>query len=287
MTPNAMPPAASHAGATGVPAYDWLRPDTLSVPMLPTLAQQVIEVTADPDLSVGRLSTIVSKDQVLASRVLGLANSAYSAPMQPISTIPEAVVRLGTNAIRNVVITVCYTSRLHDPATYGARGRALVDHGIGTAYLARLVADRCHASPDEAFLCGLLHDVGKLVVLKAAFDHRRKTGTSVAEPELAAAIETAHAELGALALRQWRLPETLDEPVRYHHRYLHARTYPREAAITYCANLLSHRYGFGCTADERGADDTVFTFLEMDEAWIHEVDAHAPGLFDVARQILA
>jgi len=277
--------AASETG--DLARFEWLSVDRLSMPMLPTLAQQVIEVAADPDVSVARLSAIVSKDQVLAGRVLGLANSAYSSPLQPISTIPEAVVRLGTNAIRNVVVTVCYTSRMQDPATYGARGHVLVDHAIGTAYLARLVAERCHVSPEEAFLFGLLHDVGKLVVLKSAFDHRRKTGRAVPDEEIAAAIDGHHADLGGVALRQWRLPETLEEPVRFHHRYLHAQTYPREAAVAYCANLLSHRYGFGCEADAGGADDTVFTFLEIEDSWIDEVDARAPGLFDVARRFLS
>jgi putative nucleotidyltransferase with HDIG domain len=289
MNPAAQDPGACApvTGAAEARRPEWLAHEELEIPMLPALAQQVIAVASDPEVSVTRLSGLVSKDQVLAARVLGLANSAYSAPLQPISTLPEAVVRLGTRAIRNVVVTVCYASRLHDPKIYGPLGPALVDHGIGTAYLARLVAERVHASPDEAFLCGLLHDVGKLVVLKTAHDWRRRTGHEIPAGEITEAIDAHHAELGGLALRQWRLPETLDEPVRFHHRYLHARHYPREAAIAYCANLLSHRYGFGCEADAGGDGDTVFTFLEIEEAWLLDVDARAPGLFEVARQFLS
>ncbi|MFN8057729.1 MAG: HDOD domain-containing protein [Vicinamibacterales bacterium] len=107
----------------------------------------------------------ISKDQVLASRVLGLANSAYSGSMHRISTVTDAIVRLGIGAVRNVVVTVCFTSRMHDPKIYGALGPLLVDHAIGTAYMARLVADQSRRGRRRGpAIYGLLHDIGKLVI---------------------------------------------------------------------------------------------------------------------------
>jgi HD-like signal output (HDOD) protein len=131
---------------------DWLKATDFSIPVLPAIAARVIEVASDPEVPVSQLARIVSKDQVLATRVLGFANSAYSAPMQEIDSVTDAIVRMGTAAVRNVVVTVCFASRMHDPKVYGEHGAALVDHGIGTAYLSRLVAERAGVPEEEAFL---------------------------------------------------------------------------------------------------------------------------------------
>ena len=104
-----------------------------AIPMLPDFAIKVIELVRDPDVSIAQLSGIVSKDPVLASRLLGLANSAYFASMQEISTVQEAIVRMGTGAVRNLVVTVCFYSRMQDRKVYGERGKPLLEHGIGTA----------------------------------------------------------------------------------------------------------------------------------------------------------
>jgi HD-like signal output (HDOD) protein len=266
---------------------EWLRLETGDLPMLPSLAHRVIALVNDPEMRVAQLSAVVSKDQVLASRVLALANSAYSSPSLPITTVKDAIVRLGITAVRNVVITVSFTSQLAHPAIYGARGRALAEHGLGAAYAARLVAERARANVEEAHLYGLLHDIGKLIVLKRAYDYRRAGHTSLTDEEIEWALREHHAEIGGWALRRWKLPESLDVPVLFHHEYRRAPGPGPEAAIAYLANLLSHRYGFGCERDPLDVlADPVCARLDIDRTWLDATDAHAPGLFQVARQIL-
>lgn len=274
-------PAASQLGV-------WLTPNNTAIPVLPTLASRVIEMASDPDMSVVQLSNVIAKDQVLASRLLSLANSAYCAPLQEVTTIPDAVIRVGTNGVRNMVFTVCFSSRMYDPAIYGEQGRRLIEHGIGTAYLARIVADHAGESEDEAFLYGLLHDIGKLLILKLAFDHKRRSGAPVPDEELALAMDTQHAAFGAITLRRWGLPTTLDDPVRCHHDYQSASE-PRKAMVAYLANRLSHRYGFGCEPDAEPSDlasDQAFLGLGLTPAWLEDTDARAPGLVEVAFRTL-
>jgi HD-like signal output (HDOD) protein len=267
--------------------WAWLRDDDTAVPVLPTLAHRVIDIAGDPDVYVGRLAAVVSKDQVLAARVLQMANSAYSSPLQTISTVSDAVIRLGTAAVRNVVMTVCLASRMHDPEVYGDRGASLVDHALGTAYLARLLADHARVQPDEAFLYGLLHDIGKLVILKQAHRHGKQTGQPVAPMYVELALLERHAAMGSVALRKWRLPESLDAPVRHHHDYQAAPQMRREAAVAYAANLLAHRYGFGCAAQPVDVlADPVSRDLGLDAEWVAHLDERAPGLVEVARQSL-
>jgi HD-like signal output (HDOD) protein len=266
-------------------AFAWIREDDTSVPVLPALAGRVIELTSNPEVTVSQISAVVSKDQVLAARVLQLANSIYSSPLMTISTVAEAIVRLGTTAVRNVVVMVCLTSRMQDPAVYGDRGRALVEHALGTAYLARFAAERARVDLDEAFLYGLLHDIGKLVLMKQAHDYRKRTGHPVPPTHLEIALLERHAAMGSLAMRRWRLPEALDEPVLYHHDPLAAPTRRAEALVAYAANALAHRYGFGCPIVEADVlDDPLMAEIQIDAQWLAAVDTRAPGLIEVARQ---
>ncbi len=266
---------------------DWLAPNNTAIPVLPTLASRVIEMASDPDASAVHLANVIAKDQVLASRLLGLANSAYCGAMQQITTIPDAIIRVGTTGVRNMVFTVCFSSKMYDPAIYGDQGRQLIDHGIGTAYLARGVADQANESEDEAFLYGLLHDIGKLLILKLAYDYRRRTGITVPPEEMAAAMEQQHANFGAITLRRWGLPNSLDEPVRWHHDYLGSAKDSRKAMVAYLGDRLSHRYGFGCEKEQYDITaDPVFQGFGLDPEWLADTDARAPGLFEVARRTL-
>lgn len=259
-----------------------------AIPMLPDFAIKVIELVRDPDVSIAQLSGIVSKDPVLASRLLGLANSAYFASMQEISTVQESIVRMGTGAVRNLVVTVCFYSRMQDRKIYGERGKPLLEHGIGTAYMARLAAEPSRLDADESFMYGLLHDIGKMVILKVAHDGYRQSGMAVAPAELEALITELHPVVGARVLRRWHLPTMLDEPIVYHHDWRAATVEPKKAALTYFANRLSHRYGFGCPKDDANLlEDPVCEMLGVDAEWMEDADQHAPGLVDVAKKILS
>lgn len=266
--------------------YPWLRPESLSLPMLPDQAMRAMQVASDPDLTVSRMAAVVSKDPVLATRVLGLANSAMYGGMVPLRSVQDAVVRLGVHTVRNLVVTVAMHAQTASRGVYGTHGPRFMDHALGTAYLARLVADEVDADVEEAFLIGLLHDIGKLVVLKTAFEHRRRDGACIPEEEVAAALSALHAQCGAIALHFWRLPDEVLDVVRHHHDYTLAVN-PRSAAVCTAANLLSHRYGFGCTPEgDAVMESPVWEFLGLDSRWVTANDERAPGLFNAARQAL-
>ena len=202
----------------------------------------------DPDVSVTQLARVTSRDQVLAARMLRLANSAYCAPLQEITTISEAVVRLGTASVRNVVLATCMASRLQSGNTYGAHGRGLAAHGIGTAFLAQLVARVAVVNQEEAFLYGLVHDIGQAARPAAVQGLRPRRRQGAVRRRSADVIDARHAEFGGRVLREWRLPPVIEEPVVYHHRPDECTSHTFEASVCYMADRLSHRYGFGCDA---------------------------------------
>jgi putative nucleotidyltransferase with HDIG domain len=270
------------------PFADWMRSNTANIPMLPEVATRIIAIAANPDVTISHLAQVISKDQVLTTRLLSLANSAYYSSPVDVGTVPEAIMRVGAAAVRNLAVTLCVTSRMRERNVYGTHGQSLVDHSIGTAYLARLVADDVNIDPEQAFLCGLLHDIGKMVILKWHHDHVKRTGQPMDPTELAELLGRWHPYVAERAFRRWGLPSELNEPVLYHHDYEHAPTARRLSAVIYLANRLSHRYGFGCEPD--GFDplaDPVVLELGLDADWLAEIDQRAPGLFAVAREALA
>jgi len=272
---------------------DWIRSGAWcssldsSMPMLPALAHEAIGVAANPDVTVARLSRVVAKDPVLATRVVQLANAAYCAPMQTVTSLKAATVRMGTAAVRNLVITVCLASRDCDTKTYGNGGPAQIEHAIGTAHMAHLVAGRVGWDQDEAFLGGLLHDIGKLMLLKLANDWTRWHGLPVSAEEVADVLATEHAGVGNMVLRTSQFPTPLIEVVLWHHEPLQAPALPHEAQVIYLADRLSHRYGFGCEPDDRPiVGDENIARLEISEQWLLDVDRRAPALFAAATRAL-
>jgi putative nucleotidyltransferase with HDIG domain len=280
-----MPEHAPRAVVTAESSVDWMKVRSTNIPMLPELATRVISLVSDPNVTLTHLAQVITKDQVLTTRLLSLANSAYYASAADISSVPEAIMRVGSLAVRNQAVTLCVTSRMTDRRVYGEQGQDLVHHGIGTAYVARLVADETSQPPDQAFLCGLLHDIGKLVMLKWRYDHVKRTGEMIDPSLFEQMLATRHAEVGSLALQRWGLPADLEEPVLCHHDYAAATGNRELAAVIYLANRLSHRYGFGCQPDDYDPmTDPVTEELGLDANWIAELDAKAPGLYEVARQ---
>lgn len=286
MSQPSSPAVAASPLAIRIADHPWLRPDDLSIPMLPDQATRVLQLVGDPDVTIATLAAVVSKDPVLATRVLGMANSALYGAMTSLRSVSDAVVRLGTRTVRNVVVTVSMQSQFKSSEAYGQDGFRFMDHAVGTAYVAHLIADHARGDVDEAFLCGLLHDIGKLVILKTAHQHQKKHGVTIEPDDLQNALTEHHALCGALALGFWNVPDEVRHVVQYHHAFEESPD-PQAAAICYAANLLSHRYGFGCAAlGDEVLDDAVFPYLELDEVWMAKADVRAPGLFNAARQAL-
>jgi putative nucleotidyltransferase with HDIG domain len=269
-----------------VESGDWADSSDAAMPMLPALAADVMSLAIDPEISIARIARVIAKDQVLATRVLRLANSAYCAPMQEITTVNDAIVRMGTGPVRNVVLAVCFTSRLQGANVYGSQGRELMDHAIGTAYLARLVAEKLGEDADEAFMCGLLHDLGKLLLLRLSRDFIKYGAPTPSTQEIETVLKERHPEIGARLMKQWQLPEALEHPVRFHHDPDACPSHKGQATVAYVANRLAHRYGFGCPADSANLlEDPICVKVGLNETWLADLDRRAPGLFQVARQI--
>ena len=265
---------------------DWANEDQAKIPMLPAHVRELAELAFDPEVSAKRIAATVAKDPVLAMQVIRMANSAASASATTITDINDAVVRLGTQSVRNTVVAGCLNAQLVDPRVYGTRGQEIVDHSLGTALLASTLAKR-HGTSGEMFLGGLLHDIGKLLILKLAHDVRENSDNAPMQHEVDAVIIDRHAQMGGWLAGRWSMPTALGDPIVWHHDPEWAEDHT-SAAIIYSANRLAHRYGFGCEPDasDELLADPILAEIGMDEMRLAALDAEAPALFNTTKHIL-
>jgi putative nucleotidyltransferase with HDIG domain len=196
-----------------------------SLPSLPAVYTELVAAAGDPDASVRHLGSIVSKDLAMTSKVLHLVNSSLFGLRRPVLDPGEACVYLGVDTIKALVLSLGVFSQ------YRGSGRFSVEelqaHSLRTAALAKQIAafERfSKADIDEAFLAGMLHDVGKLVLAincpreyEDCIAAARDANVPILEAE-ASAFGITHAEAGMYLLRLWGLPDTVTEAVAFHHR---------------------------------------------------------------------
>jgi putative nucleotidyltransferase with HDIG domain len=197
----------------------------IGLPTLPTVVSKMIDLVDSPRTSAGLLARLISADQALTAKVLKLANSAYYGFPREISTVNMAIVVLGFNAVKEMGLSISVfdvfkktaSSAIFDVARFW-------EHSVGCGTASRMLARTYRpAIAGEAFVAGLLHDVGK-VILKQYFDNelasiitlQKDKGMSLEEAE-EAIIGTSHAQIGSWLAEKWNLPKIICETILHHH----------------------------------------------------------------------
>jgi putative nucleotidyltransferase with HDIG domain len=211
---------------------------SIDLPLLPEVAQQVLTATSDENTEVKHLAALVQRDPSMAANLLRIANSSlYAAPV-PLVTIPQAVARLGISKIREAALLISCKSRVFRGTSDTVR--RLFKHSIAAATFAQELARMRRWNVEEAFLCGLLHDVGKPVLLQTLEDLQRDLGVSLDGESRDFAVQASHAAVGEALVKHWKLPARLGETILYHHDPASAPNCAQTAMMTQLADELAH-----------------------------------------------
>lgn len=194
--------------------------DTL--PALPQAVREVMQALQRDNVSVERSIHLIEQDQALAARTLRVANSAFYGMSGRVGRIGDAVTLLGLRAVSGVLLAVSYSNGLDTSRCTGFSFRSYWRHSMAAALAARLLAPRLRLDPDEGFVAGLLHDIGKLV-LAAHFPAEGAQAIALARSADVADVEAeratlglTHAEIGAVLVRHWRFPSEVVQAVEHH-----------------------------------------------------------------------
>ncbi|HAA01895.1 MAG TPA: hypothetical protein DCE18_00825 [Syntrophobacteraceae bacterium] len=250
------------------------------LPTLPHILLQLIRTCNQDNIKISEIAKVIEKDPSLISKIIKLANSAYFSPSRKIVTAEDAVGFLGTNAIKSMAICSSVYEVFHKTSTNAVFNMKLFWwHSLKCAIIAKLIAKATKFNGgDEAFLSGVLHDIGKLVMwVNFPRQYADLLKVHASQPDLVLAGESqmgaTHAEVGAWLLDKWNFQSFIADSVLYHHyplnRILHALPLVK---MIYVANALSTVSNDGL-ADGFEAAQVVFGFTQTQvESLLSEAD---------------
>lgn len=231
----------------------------------------VIEACDNADTSVNDLTGLISSDQSLVAMLLKLANSAYYGYARRIETLPEAIVLLGFSTIKSLAITATTMNLLFQSDDNLTETRHEIwSHSLGTGVAARALArKRGNIHPEKAFVAGLLHDLGMIILsvyrkddFERVLEHASTMGVTyeAAEEEL---LGYNHADLGAYVAEAWSFPATHCEAIRCHHNPNEATLQPALAQVAHLADWMVIDLGVGKLVDAEQPDPDTAALTEF------------------------
>ncbi|MCB1749702.1 MAG: HDOD domain-containing protein [Gammaproteobacteria bacterium] len=229
----------------------------------PDVCARVLQLARSPTASADDIGAVVACDPTLTSRVLRIANSPLYGLRGRVDTVSRAITILGSDALVNLVVAVSAVASFSRIANDLVNMDTFWRHSLYSALIARDLARQCHVlHPERLFVAGLLHDIGSLVIYHRTPDTARALLTAAAGDEgRMFALERdnfgfSHAEVGALLLESWTLPEALQDAVRWHHEPASAPGDQSDPALVHIADALANHSGIGGFC-EVAATDTV------------------------------
>ena len=229
-----------------------IREGKVELPVLPEAAARVRAIVA-ADGGAPQIVAVIEREPALAAAVLRYANSVAYAGLREITNLQQAVMRLGFGAVERTVLALSAKNAFssgdrRDEHLY----RKLWTHSVTTALAARRLAPRSPAfSSETVFLAGLLHDIGKLVVLRTAVGMRQRdpAQSAFSEATLIEFFDALHCKVGDVLCDAWHIPAEIRDVIARHHEEHLSGAPDLLVATVQVANLMSRKIGASLKPD--------------------------------------
>lgn len=242
--------------------YERIIKTVYGISKLPTLSivtSRVMQLLSNPNTSIQKLTDLISQDQALATAVLKVVNSSYYGFPRQIATIKHALVILGFNEIRNIVVTVSILRNfwnIQNPTQFDHL--EFWKHSLGCAMAAGMLAKffRYRVS-GKVFIGGLIHDIGKIVLDQYIHDLFEEVMEWVVSQDISfyqaerEVLGITHAEIGGLLAKSWNLPVDIEEAIEFHHTPRKATVNPQFCSIIHLSDVLVRMKSIGSAGDEK------------------------------------
>jgi len=224
--------------------------DIENLPTPPVVYTRINEAITDPNTSAYQIASIISEDPAMSAKILRLSNSAFYGCSREITSIKQATITVGLEAIRSIILSTSVFNAFNSQPHLAQFQEDFWRHSLATATACRVLTWKLSSewirNVDRAFSVGLLHDIGKLVMVTYMPQEWEKILPVLTKGESPAFIIErdilgyTHAEVGAALAKRWNLPEFIQDALAFHH-FPHSS--PKEgslAPLVYAGNLLSH-----------------------------------------------
>lgn len=266
--------------------------DLSSLPTLPAFVTVITGMVEDDSTSAQEIGDIIQRDQVLSAKILKLVNSPVYGFPRRISSVTHALVLLGFNVVKGLVLSTAVFDDLAKETS------GLWKHSLGTALLSRRIGKELGVlDPEECMIAGLLHDLGKVILSHLALEDyvgaialAHSSGRHIAEVEREV-FGVDHSRIALWLALRWHLPDRLTDALTYHHQPSLAKSGSQMAAIVHLADILARAMNYGESGDGTmpALDQAAFAglglgfeqldhiMLEADEQYRQGADVFATG----------
>ncbi len=226
---------------------DSLLSNNLELVSLPEIVFQLNDMVNDPNCSAADIGKVISKDTGLTMRLLKIVNSPFYGFPSSIETIPMAITVMGIRQLRDLTFATCVIGKYRDIPSDILNPDNFWSHSIATATAAQIIAKKVNLSNSERlFTCGILHDIGLLIMALAAPAITRQVlelSRDSSKPYHDLQINVfgfSQSDLGAALIRKWHLPDSFIEPIQLQQTNKVAMHSPMETAILKVANVIAN-----------------------------------------------
>ncbi len=209
---------------------------TIEVPMLPDIAQKVLQLANDPDSSAAQLAKLIQSDQSLAGHVMHIANSAAYSPQSTLVSLQQAIARLGLNQVSDIALAASISSEAFSAPGFEDYCRRVWRHALLTGLWAKEIARVGRRNVEAVFLCGLLHSIGRPLSLQLIL----KAAPSLSAEQVHSIEEHLQHPLTTYAVSRWKLPEIITVAVTHYLDFTQAKIYSEQAATVAAAARFAH-----------------------------------------------
>jgi len=235
---------------------------------LPEVCFLVNDLVNDPNSDVGQIGSVISQDPDLTARLLKLVNSSFYGFDTPIDTVSRAIMMVGLRELQHMVWASSAVETFTHMSPTDANMAGYWRHSIFCAVTARILARECNIlHPERMYVCGLLHDLGRLLIFnklpeaanKIIDQERAHPDRDVSQIE-AEILGYDHAQVGLALCQSWGLPDSIATAIGFHHAPDQATAYRLESAILHVANVMAHALEMG--------DEEKFQERTNEKAWV-------------------
>ncbi|MEZ7890545.1 MAG: HDOD domain-containing protein [Candidatus Wallbacteria bacterium] len=230
-----------------------------TIPTLPVIVTKIMQLVENPKTAAAEITKVVSLDPALTIKILKIVNSAYYGFPKQITTITHAIMILGFEDVKNIALGVSVfdifkNKNVKDSVDFDRV--AFWQHSIGVGACTKLLARRLrYKNPEEAFICGLLHDIGKIILDQYFHDEFNKVIKLVKDENLLfinaerRVNDMDHTEIGRVVTKKWGLPNTIVDSVSFHHNSSADIENNLLVSIVHAADVFCRIQKIGCGGD--------------------------------------
>ena len=211
---------------------DKLEKKEFDLPPLPHVASQVLTLVSDPHADANTLTKLIQQDPILTAKIFQTSNSAGWGAQRRIESLPQAIAWLGLNTIAGTAFTLSVQSGVFNVRGYEQEVRELWNYALATGFYAKAIAELIGRNSDSAFLCGLLHAIGKPFIVHTVNHYRQSSDSPIPWTAMMVLMKDSYIEVGRQLAEAWKFPFAVKEAISRHEDHaIHLTTSPTKGAI--------------------------------------------------------